>query len=76
MGREHPLPASCKDICLAASAQCYPRHACPLYASLFMHVHVPSLTAPALALQTLSDPIWIMRIHASICTFMQKKKAT
>jgi len=57
-------------------AQCYPRHACPLYASLFMHAHVQPLSAPALVLQTLSDPLWIMRIHASICTLMQKQKAT
>jgi len=59
-----------------ARAQCYPRHACPLYVSLFMHVHVLPLSAPALALQTHSDPIWIMRIHASICILMQKQKAT
>jgi len=58
------------------SAQCYPRHACPLYASLFMHMHVLPFNAPALASHTLSDPIWIMLIHASICTLMQKQKAT
>jgi len=64
-----------KHVC-TPRAQCYPRHACPLYASLFMQVHVLPLNAPALALQTLSDPIWIMRIHASLCTLMQKQEAT
>jgi hypothetical protein len=29
-----------------ASAQCYPRHACPLYASLFMQVHDAGRAAP------------------------------
>ncbi|AIU71134.1 hypothetical protein AT03_01095 [Hafnia alvei FB1] len=32
------------------SAQCYPRHACPLRESLLMHLHEPTRTAPALAL--------------------------
>ncbi len=32
--------------------------------------------APVPASHTLSDPIWIMRIHASIYTLMQKQKAT
>jgi len=41
-----------------------------------MQVHVLPLNAPAPASNTLSDPIWIMRIHASICTLMQKQKAT
>ncbi|TPV37785.1 hypothetical protein FJW01_19360 [Pantoea deleyi] len=33
------------------SAQCYPRHACPLCASLFMQLHTTPKTAPLLALR-------------------------
>jgi len=32
------------------SAQCYPRHACPLHESLLMHLHELGQAAPALAL--------------------------
>lgn len=50
--------------CLHPRAQCYPRHACPLCASLLMQLHTPRKTAPLLALQGVSVPQKLMRIHA------------
>jgi len=46
------------------SAQCYPRHACPVCASLLMQLHSHSKTAPLLALLGVSVLQKLMRIHA------------
>ncbi|CNL74211.1 Uncharacterised protein [Yersinia aldovae] len=44
--RPRSINKGIKTLC----AQCYPRHACALCRSLFMHLHDPSRSAPELAL--------------------------
>jgi len=45
-------------------AQCYPRHACPLYVSLFKQLHAQTQAASALAMFVLLVRIFCMQIHA------------
>ncbi|WP_213079303.1 hypothetical protein, partial [Escherichia coli] len=47
------------------SARSYPRHACPLYAVVFMHMHDMSKSPPVLADLSKDDPQSIMRFHAA-----------
>jgi len=56
-------------------AQCFPRHACPLYASLLMHLHASPHTAPAVGRRAISEPVWIMRNHAPTCVLLQHQKS-
>lgn len=46
-------------------ARSYPRHACPLYAVVFMHMHDMSKSPPVLANLSKDDPQSIMRFHAA-----------
>nr|DAP59102.1 MAG TPA: hypothetical protein [Caudoviricetes sp.] len=48
-----------------ASARSYPRHACPLYVVVFMHLHDMSKSPPVLACLSQTDPQTIMRTHAA-----------
>ncbi|WP_213054320.1 hypothetical protein, partial [Escherichia coli] len=59
----HPYynPSTIKVI----SARSYPRHACPLYAVVFMHMHDMSKSPPVLADLSKDDPQSIMRFHAA-----------
>lgn len=47
------------------SARSYPRHACPLYVVVFMHLHDISKSPPVLAGLSKNDPQTIMRFHAA-----------
>ncbi|MCV5631754.1 hypothetical protein OFN23_26610, partial [Escherichia coli] len=47
------------------SAQCSPRHACPLCVVVFMHLHDISKSPPVLAGLSKNDPQTIMRFHAA-----------
>ncbi len=46
-------------------ARSYPRHACPLYAVVFMHMHDMSKSPPVLTDLSKDDPQSIMRFHAA-----------
>jgi len=48
----------------SVSAQCFPRHACPLYGSVLMHLHDLQKSPPGLAGPSVNDPQTIMQIHA------------
>nr|DAT82926.1 MAG TPA: hypothetical protein [Caudoviricetes sp.] len=53
---------------LAISPRCarsYPRHACPLYVVVFMHLHDLRKSPPVLAGLSKNDPQTIMRSHAA-----------
>ncbi|RJK62229.1 hypothetical protein CMV60_22995 [Serratia marcescens] len=45
-------------------AQCYPRHACPLYVSLFMQVHDGPQAASLLVRQGVKNAFSCMQNHA------------
>ncbi|KDV87425.1 hypothetical protein AC95_0747 [Escherichia coli 2-052-05_S4_C2] len=47
------------------SARSYPRHACPLYAVIFMHLHDISESPPVLGGLSKNDPQTIMQFHAA-----------
>ncbi|HGA9795394.1 TPA: hypothetical protein ACITZN_003615, partial [Salmonella enterica subsp. enterica serovar Virchow] len=47
------------------SARSYPRHACPLYVVVFMHLHDINKSPPVLAGLIKNDPQTIMRSHAA-----------
>ncbi|MNZ65965.1 hypothetical protein D3C78_841700 [compost metagenome] len=47
-----------------AGAQCFPRHACPLYGSVLMQLHQEFSTAPVLAQSGKLRPLKVMQIHA------------
>ncbi|HFO9741169.1 TPA: hypothetical protein ACHK6N_004913, partial [Escherichia coli] len=46
-------------------ARSYPRHACPLYVVVFMHLHDLRKSPPVLAGLSKNDPQTIMRSHAA-----------
>ena len=46
-------------------ARSYPRHACPLYVVVFMHLHDLRKSPPELAGLNTKDPQTIMRSHAA-----------
>ncbi len=58
--RPRSINKGIKTLC----AQCYPRHACALCRSLFMHLHDPSRSASGLALTGEIGEEIIMRNHA------------
>lgn len=51
--------------CEAFCARSYPRHACPLYVVVFMHLHDLRKSPPVLAGLSKNDPQTIMRSHAA-----------
>ncbi|HFO3880072.1 TPA: hypothetical protein ACHJTJ_004164, partial [Escherichia coli] len=53
----------CSDFHIRARS--YPRHACPLYVVVFMHLHDMSKSPPVLACLSQTDPQTIMRTHAA-----------
>ncbi len=58
--RPRSINKGIKTLC----AQCYPRHACALCRSLFMHLHEVSRTAPGLGLRGSFWLRFIMQNHA------------
>jgi len=52
------------ELVCPARAQCYPRHACPLYAAFLMQMHEPRKTRPALAPSYVFRCGLCMQIHA------------
>lgn len=51
-------------------ARSYPRHACPLYVVVFMHLHDISKSTPVLAGISENDRHTIMRSHAPYEVFL------
>ncbi|CAI9395072.1 hypothetical protein CITSP_04786 [Citrobacter sp. T1.2D-1] len=49
----------------SASARSYPRHACPLYVVVFMHLHDISKSPPVLAGLNKKELQTIMHFHAA-----------
>ncbi|WP_220125520.1 hypothetical protein, partial [Klebsiella pneumoniae] len=47
-----------------SSARSYPRHACPLYVVVFMHLHDTGESPPELAGPSRNDPFAIIHFHA------------
>ncbi|EOF6027428.1 hypothetical protein ACK1F2_003646, partial [Salmonella enterica] len=54
-----------EQIDIRQGARSYPRHACPLYIVVFMHLHDLRKSPPVLAGLSKNDPQTIMRSHAA-----------